>query len=61
MSKGVTTPQKKNLMRLVRLAPIARCVTGTLFDDSVQSHQVEKEKGKLVTQAVAETNSNEFK
>ena len=58
-------PAKKNLMRMVRLALIASCVTGTLFT-TVCSHinregKGNKECGKLVIQAVAETNSNEFK
>ena len=54
-------PAKKNLMRLVRLALIARCVIGTLLTTVCSHVSRERKKGKLVTQAIAETNSNEFR
>ena len=60
MSEGVITPQKKNLMRLVRLALIAKCVTGTLLT-TVCSHVNREGKKETATQAFAETNSNEFR
>ena len=46
-------PAKKNLMRLVRLALIARSVTGTLLT-TVSSHVNRERQRETVTQSVAE-------
>ena len=56
MSEGVMAPRKKNLLRLSCLALLARCATGTQ-SSTVCSH---KKMGTENTQAVAETDSNEF-
>ena len=51
-------PAKKSLLRLLCLALLARCATGTLLT-TVCSH-INRKKGTENTQAIAETNSSEF-